>query len=171
MTLAFLQLFFLRILDMSMFTLRFMMTMRGRRLLTWVFGFAGSLAYVMGVRSVLSDLSDPARLLGYAAGYASGMLVGMAIEERLAVGYTQIKAISPGRGAALCDRLRAAGYAVTETPARGRDGAVDCLMCSVPRKKSAELETLILEIDPQAFVTAQDVRPLQHGYWPQRDRS
>jgi uncharacterized protein YebE (UPF0316 family) len=58
---------------------------------------------------------------------------------------------------------------VTGLPGRGRDGTVDLLQCSIPRRRAADLERLILEEDPAAFITAQDVRPLQRGYWPQAD--
>lgn len=165
----FISLFCLRIVDMSLFTVRFMLTMRGKRLLAWLFAFGGSLAYVIGVRSVLSNMSDWGKMLGYGFGYASGMLVGMWLEERIAVGYVQYRIVSLGRGPALIERLRAAGFAVTELPGRGRDGTVTLLQCSVPRRRAPDLERLALDEDPAAFITAQDVRPLQRGYWPQAE--
>ncbi len=165
----FFYLFCLRIVDMSLFTVRFMLTMRGKRLLAWLFAFSGSLAYVIGVRSVLADMSDWGKMLGYGFGYATGMLVGLWLEERLAVGYVQYRIVSPGRGPALVERLRGAGFAVTELPGRGRDGTVTLLQCSVPRRRAPDLERLALDEDPQAFITAQDVRPLQRGYWPQAE--
>jgi len=35
----------------------------------------------------------------------------------------------------------------------------------VARKQTAEVETLILEADPEAFVTVEEVRPLRRGFW------
>ncbi len=166
--LEFLTLFGLRIVDTGLSTVRIMLTMRGRRAATWLFAFGGSLAFVVGVRSVLSGETSWPKLLGYATGFATGMLVGMWLEERLAVGYTQIQIVSPRRGAAIVEHLRAAGYAVTEVSGRGRDSSVDILRCSVPRRSAPDLEHLALEQDPEAFITAQDVRPLQRGYWPNR---
>lgn len=162
----FLLLFALRIIDMGLFTVRFMLTMRGRRAAAWLFAFGGSLAFVIGVRSVLTGETSWPRLLGYAAGFATGMLAGMWLEERLAIGYTQVQIVSPRRGAVIVEHLRAAGYAVTEISGRGRDSSIDLLRCSVPRRKAADLEHLALQQDPEAFITAQDVRPLQRGYWP-----
>jgi len=137
--------------------------------LAWLFAFGGSLAYVIGVRSVLADLSDWWKILGYGAGYATGMLVGMWLEERIAVGYIQYRIVSIARGPAVIECLRSHGFAVTGLPGRGRDGTVDLLQCSIPRRRAADLERLVLEEDPAAFITAQDVRPLQRGYWPQAD--
>lgn len=160
---SFVSLFALRVADMSLFTMRFMMTLRGKRLLTWVFAFAGSFTYVVGVRAVLSNMSDAGKMLGYAAGFATGMLVGVWIEERMALGYIQYKIISPRNGPLLTERLRAAGFGVTEAPGRGRDSSVAVLFCSLPRRKAPALEALALETDPEAFITAQDVRTLGNG--------
>lgn len=167
--LDFLYIFCLRLLDTSLSTLRFMMTLRGRRWQTWVFAFGGAIAYVVGVRSVLADMSEWTKLLGYAAGFACGMSLGMWLEERIAMGYTRLQIISRGRGAAIIEHLRQAGFAVTEIPARGKDGTVSLLQCSVPRRHVDEFQRLVFEQDSDAFVTAQDVRPLQHGYWPQKE--
>jgi uncharacterized protein YebE (UPF0316 family) len=158
--------FLLRIIDMTFNTLRFMMMVRGRRLLTWLFAFGGSFVYVVAIRNVLADMSSLTRIVGYAAGFSTGMLVGMFIEERMAVGHTHLEIISPRFGVKLSEKLREEGYAVTEIAGRGKDGAVTLLVCSVARRKASQVEQLILEIDPQAFVAAQDVRPVQAGFWP-----
>jgi uncharacterized protein YebE (UPF0316 family) len=35
----------------------------------------------------------------------------------------------------------------------------------VVRKDVDYVETIVLEADPQAFVTAEDVRPVRRGFW------
>jgi uncharacterized protein YebE (UPF0316 family) len=54
---------------------------------------------------------------------------------------------------------------VTEFPARGKNGTVTVLECNVLRRGRESLETIVKETDPDAFVTAEDVRPVRHGYW------
>ncbi len=162
---SFFTLFAIRLADTSFSTLRFLTTMRGKRPLTWVFGFASSFIYLVGVRSVLTNMNDPGKMLGYAAGYATGVLVGMWVEDRLALGYIQYKIISPGNGPLLTERLRQAGFGVTEAPGRGRDSSVAVLFCSLPRRNAPELENLALDTDPEAFITAQEVKPIKAGFW------
>lgn len=157
--------FLLRVGDMTFDTVRVLFVVRGRKKTAWVLGFFQSLIFVIAITSVLANMDNPLNILGYAAGFATGNVIGMFIEERLAVGHIQVTIISSHRGAVIAQELRQAGYAVTEIPARGKDGTVELLHCSVRRKQLDHLETVVLENDPEAFITAEDVRPLRRGFW------
>jgi uncharacterized protein YebE (UPF0316 family) len=157
--------FALRVSDMTLDTLRVLVVMRGRKGIAWVLGFCQALIFVIAISTVLSNLDNPLNILGYAAGFATGNVVGMLIEERLAIGHIQLSIISPRRGAALAERLRAEGYAITEISARGKDGVVTLLSCSVLRKNVAKVQQLVNEVDDSAFITAEDVRSVRRGFW------
>lgn len=157
--------FALRVCDMSLDTIRVLFVVRGRKGLAWVLGFFQSLIFVVAIGTVLADLKNPLNILGYAAGFATGNVLGMYIEERLAIGHIHIAIVSPTRGSIVSERLRNDGFAVTEISARGRSGTVNMLHCDVLRKDLDRVETIILEEDPDAFVTAEDVRPVRRGFW------
>lgn len=157
--------FLLRVSDMTLDTLRVLVVMRGRKGLAWVLGLFQSAIFVTAITSVLQNLDNPLNIVGYAAGFATGNVVGMWIEERLAIGHVQISVVSPGRGAAVAARLREQGYAITEIPARGKDGMVTLLHSSVLRKNVEQVQKLVNQEDPAAFVTAEDVRPVRRGFW------
>ena len=157
--------FVLRVLNIALDTLRFMLTMRGKRGISWILGFIESVLFVVVIGSVINDLNNILNIIGYSAGFATGTVVGMAIEKRLAIGYVHLNIISRQKGANLADTLRNANYAVTEIPALGKDGAVSLLDCSIRRKDMKDIEQLILEADPDAFITVEDITPIKHGYW------
>lgn len=157
--------FFLRVLDMSLDTLRVLFVMRGKRKLVWLLGFAQSLIFVVAITSVLSNLDNPLNLVGYAGGFATGNVVGMIIESKLAVGFIHLTIVSSRRGSVLAEVLRDNGFALTEIPARGRDGTVSVLYADVPRKDVKRVEKLIHEADPEAYITEEDVRPRRRGMW------
>ena len=163
---AALQIFTLRLVDVSLYTMRLMIVRRGYKVLAWVFAFMQSTVFVIALRAVFSDLGNWGKVLGYALGFATGMVLGMWLEERLAIGFTHLRIISFSRGPELAMHLREAGYAVTEVSALGQDGAVTLINCSLRRRRSKRVEKMISEIDPQAFITAEDVRPVQSGLWP-----
>ena len=162
--------FTLRLLDVSLYTIRIMMVVRGRKVLAWVFAFCQSIVFVSALRVVFSDLGDWGKILGYTTGFATGMILGMWIEERLAIGYTHFRIISQGRGAEISENLRQDGFAVTEVPASGMGGAVTLLNCYVFRRNTRQLQEQVAAIDPEAFITAEEVRPIQRGYWTRRGR-
>jgi uncharacterized protein YebE (UPF0316 family) len=168
-SLAFIQsallVFLLRMVDISLYTLRIKMVVRGRKPQAWLFGFAQSFVFITALRVVLSDIGDWGKIIGYAAGFATGMVIGMWIEERLAIGYTHLRVISPRRGAELAEVLRRRGFGVTEISAQGRDGMVSFINLSVLRKQAHQAIKIVQDVDPQAFVTAEAVRSVRRGFW------
>ena len=89
----------------------------------------------------------------------------MSIENRLAIGHIHMTIFSPKAGPRIVDALRNAGFAVTELSGRGRSGMVSVLHVAVLRKKVMEIENIVLDMDQEAFITAEDVKPLRRGFW------
>lgn len=157
--------FALRVTDMSLDTLRVLFVMRGHKPIAWILGFFQASVYVIAIASVLRDLTNPLNIIGYAAGFATGVVVGMAIEERLAIGHIHMRIISSRRGSGIAEKLRLEGYAVTEVPARGKDGMVTMLNCSVLRKNVEKIRLMVNEVDEEAFITSEEIRPIRRGFW------
>ena len=89
-----LAIFLLRVCDMTLDTLRVLFIVRGDRPLVWFLGFFQSAIWVLAITSVLGHLSNPLAWVGYAAGFATGNVVGMMIEDKLAIGYRHLRVIS-----------------------------------------------------------------------------
>jgi uncharacterized protein YebE (UPF0316 family) len=163
--LAALLIFFLRITDMSLDTLRVLFVVRGRKRIVWLLGFCQSAVFVIAITQVLAHLDNPLTVLGYAAGFATGNVIGITVEERLAIGHIRLQIISSKRGIGLAKALRDGGFGVTEISARGRDGVVRLLSVDVLRKDVTRARRIAHEADEDAFITSEDVRPLRRGFW------
>jgi uncharacterized protein YebE (UPF0316 family) len=163
--LAALGIFALRVSDMTLDTIRVLFVFRGKRSFAWVLGFFQSLLFVIAITSVLSNLDNVLNVIGYAAGFATGNVVGMTIENRLAIGHIHVTVISSRNGPRVVETLRVNGYAVTEVSGRGLNGMVTVMHINVFRKQVHNVETIVLENDPDAFVTAEEVRPIRRGFW------
>jgi uncharacterized protein YebE (UPF0316 family) len=146
-------------------TIRVLFVVRGRKGLSWILGFFQSIIFVVAISTVLTQMDNLLNVLAYAGGFATGNVVGMLIEERLAIGHIQLNVVSSTRGASIAEQLRSSGYAVTEIPARGKNGTVTMLSVGVRRKDVDDVETVVLEADSEAFITAEDVRPVRRGFW------
>ena len=157
--------FLLRVTNMALDTLRVLYTIRGRNREAWLFGFITSLLFVVAITIVLTNLDNIWNVIAYAAGYATGNVVGIKIEERSAIGHADIRIISSHLGDEIAESLRSAGYAATELPARGRDGTVSVINCSVMRRDIDRVSAEVDKIDPSAFITVEDIRPIHRGFW------
>jgi uncharacterized protein YebE (UPF0316 family) len=157
--------FVLRVADMSLDTLRVLFVIRGRRSLAWLLGFFQSALWVVAITSVLSNLDNLWNVVGYASGFATGNVVGMTIEEYLAIGHGHMRIISSRRGSAIAEAIRRSGYAATEIAGRGKDGTVSVINCSVRRRDIRDLRKQVHAIDPEAFLTIEEIRPLHRGFW------
>ncbi|MBX3003172.1 MAG: DUF2179 domain-containing protein [Anaerolineales bacterium] len=157
--------FMLRVVNQSLDTLRVVMMLRGRRLSTWILGFVETAIFVVALSSVISGLDNILNIIGYSAGFATGNTLGMWVEDRLAIGFINLRIVSPKRGTAMVQRLREAGFGVTEIPARGKDGTVSLLNLSVRRKEVDEVQAIVEAVDGTAFITSEETRPLRRGFW------
>ena len=157
--------FALRLADMTLDTLRVLFIMRGRKLTAGAIGFAQATIFVIAISTVLSQLGNWLNIIGYAGGFGAGVVVGMIIEERMALGFGQMRIISSTKGQAVANALRAVGYAVTEISGRGKDGMVNVLLITVRRKEVDHVQDIVLQADESAFITIEEVRPLWRGFY------
>ena len=160
-----LMIFVVRVIATSLDTIRVIFTMRSNKFWVWMLGFLNSSIWVLTFAFVLSDINNILNVIVYAGGFATGNVVGMLIEEKLAVGFSEVRVISSQWGAAILEVLREHNYAVTEIPARGKDGMVSVITCSVRRGQIQEIEKLVREIDENAFITMEDVVSVRRGFW------
>jgi uncharacterized protein YebE (UPF0316 family) len=159
-----LAIFLLRIVDVSMSTMRILLAVRGHKYIVPFIGFFEVLIWVFAVGNAIRFLDSPLHLLGYAGGFATGSIVGLLIEERLAIGYATIRVVSRHVGVEIADALHSLGFGVTEFGGQGRDGRVEvvytvCLRREIPRV-IAEVERW----DPQAFITVEEPRDIRWGW-------
>lgn len=165
MWLASIGIFLLRVLSIALDTVRMISVLRGKKTMAWVLGVATSMLFVLSIGWVMADLSNPLKIIAYSVGFATGSVAGMNLEKRLAMGHMFLTVISSSRGSAIAEALRNAGYAVTEIPARGKDGTVSMLELGVERKDMTKVQAMITGIDPVAFITSRDIEPIHRGYW------
>lgn len=157
--------FLLRVFSIALDTVRMISVLRGKKTMAWVLGVATSMLFVLSIGWVMADLSNPLKVVAYSVGFATGSVVGMSLEKKMAMGHMFLTVISSSRGAAIAEELRNTGYAVTEIPARGKDGMVSMLELGAERKDMPVIQKMITDIDPDAFITSRDIEPIHRGYW------
>jgi uncharacterized protein YebE (UPF0316 family) len=156
--------FGLRIVDVSLATLRMLLSMRNARKLVPLIGLAESLIWVVAVGTAIQNLHSIWHILGYSGGFATGTAVGLWIEGKLAVGLATVRVISTGRGEAVADALRDRGFGVTEFPGYGRQGRVEMLYTVVKRRQIPQVIQEVEALDGEAFISVEEPRTIRRGW-------
>ena len=161
--------FSLRIVDVSLDTMRVLFAIRGKREIAGVLGFFMALTWIFAAGNAMKHLDSILHVLGYAAGYATGTMVGITIERLVAYGLANVRIISRHGGVEIAEALRERGYGVTEQGAYGREGQVEIVNSVVQRAHMEEVLAIVDRFDPQAFVTVEEPKILRGGSFARRE--
>jgi uncharacterized protein YebE (UPF0316 family) len=156
--------FTLRVLGVALSTIRVLLMTRGMKIVSAFLGFFEVLVYAVAIGKVVQDLNNLPNLLSYCLGFSVGTLLGMWLEERLAIGYATVRVISPGKGHQIAEAIREAGHGATEDRERGKDGFVGTITTVVRRREVSAVCAIIYQVAPDAFVTIEETRRVAHGY-------
>ena len=162
--------FSLRIVDVSLHTVRMILIFRGHRVAAPLIGFFESLIWVLAVSAAIQNLNSPLHVVGYAGGFATGNVVGLWIERRLALGLAAVRVISGRASEEVADAIRASGHGATEFPGMGLDGPVSLIYSIVRRKELTPMLRLVEHADPEAFIAVDDARAMHRGWMTARRR-
>jgi len=155
----------INIVYVSFFTIRMILTMKGQRYLAAGLSMLEVVIYVVGLGLVLDNLDKIQNLIAYAVGYGLGVIVGMKIEEKLALGYSTVHVITKEFEKDLPRFLREEGFGVTVWPASGLEGERLAMEILTPRKQERKLYNRIKELDPNAFIISYEARTIYGGFW------
>ena len=150
----------------GLWTLRVALTARGRKLVGAGVAAIEAVVFALAFTSVASNLGSPVRLTGYAVGVALGTLLGLAVNERLPAGASEVDIVVEGHDPPLTQRLRLLGWPVTTFPGDGPSGPVTIICVAVDQSRVRELTATLLRLAPEAFWTVQDLGPVHLSALP-----
>ena len=162
--------FLARIADTSIGTVRIVLLVAGRRLVPALLGFVEVSIWALATGGVVSNLDNPLTVIGFAGGFAVGIMLGLWIEERIAFGYRVLQVINRDPAIDVSARLREHDYRVTRVDGRGLQGAVEIAILLIRRRRLRAVRALIEEIAPEAFVTIERAEPPLGGTPPADSR-
>jgi uncharacterized protein YebE (UPF0316 family) len=149
--------FLARITDVSINTIRIIYVLGGRRLTATLLGFFESFIWLMAIRQIFEHLDNWVCYIAYPAGFASGILVGMLIEERIAYGKVIVRIITRRDVTPLLNYLNQKKNRYTRVNAEGPDGHENLVFTVLQREHLEELLVTLRDILPSAFYTVEKV--------------
>lgn len=126
--------FFARVTDVSIGTIRVILLTREKKVIAASLGFLEVLLWVIVITQVIKNLNNTFCYLAYAGGFATGTFIGMILEEKLAIGFSLLRIISPRNGDEIANKLSESGYGVTTMNGQGSRGPVKIIFTVLKEK-------------------------------------
>ena len=161
--------FFARMADVTLGTLRIIMVSRGLKNIAPFVGFFEVLIWLLAIRQIMMNLTEISYYLAYAGGFAAGNFIGLWIEEKLAMGYTIVRLITNKEVKPLLMELRKQNFGVTCIVGHGSEGPVTVVFIIIKRINLQEVIQTINQFNPQAFYSIEDVRKINEGIFPRKN--
>jgi len=155
-----------RVVDVSLGTMRIIFLSRGQRLLAPVLGFFEVLIWLVAIQQVMQNLNNPISYIAYAAGFATGNLGGIYLENKLAIGKLMVRIVTVKDATQLLAHLHESGYGVTSLDAQGASGRAKLIFTVIKRKDLADVMSIINRFNPRAFVSVEEIRSASEGVFP-----
>ncbi len=149
--------FFARIGDVSINTIRIIYVLGGRRFTATLLGFFESFIWLMAIRQIFEHLDNWICYIAYPAGFATGIFVGMIIEERIAYGKVIVRIITRKEISGLIQYLNVERFRYTHVNAQGPDGHENLVFTVLDRENLDGLLHKLKEMLPTAFYTVEIV--------------
>ncbi len=163
--------FFARMLDVPIGTLRVILLSKGEKVLVPILGFFEVLLWLIVITKIVNSVDKPHYYIAYALGFAAGNWVGILIDQKLAMGTVLVRIITAKPALTLVESLRKTGFAVTDVPAFGASGQVNVIFTVVKRKEIVFIVEKIKEYNPNAFYTIEDIGFVSKNYMHTRPKN
>lgn len=144
-----------RLADVTLGTVRAILMVAGYKWASAALGFVELLIWGLAVGGLVAYLDNPFALISYAGGFAAGTIIGLWVEDRIALGFRTVQIVTSRSDAPLASALRMQGFRATSLDGHGRDGPVEIVLLVIPRRRLGELRRAIADAAPQSFVSIE----------------
>ncbi len=159
--------FLARICDVSIGTIRTIVTVQGRTAIAFTLAIFEISIWVTVVGTVINQIKDkPLLVVFYAFGYATGNVVGIMVERKLAFGTTILRIITRDAGAEIANHLRQKGQPVTIFRGEGMRGPVNELYIACRRRDLKWILPEVQCLDPKLFYVIEQARDMSRVLKP-----
>ena len=148
------KIFCARIMDVSLGTVRTVLTVKGKKGYASIIGFIEVLIWFIIVQEAMNtELTSILIAISYAGGYATGTYIGGFISQKFIPGTFGVQVITSIKNSELVTTLRKEGYAVSVIDVKGQEERFD------------HLQSLVKSIDERAFLVVNETKMVQNGFF------
>ena len=156
-----------RILDVSIGTVRTVISVKGQKFAASVLAFFEVFIWYYVARSALNTpLTSIFVPISYSLGYATGTFIGTTLSRKVIKGNTSIQVITSKASKTNLEKIRKSGYGITIIDVYDTydNKKKKLLLMEVKNKNIKELTNLIKKIDEKAFITLRETQNIYNGF-------
>ena len=164
---VYLFIFFGKILEVSVSTMRIMLINRGERVKGSLLALVEVSLWIIVTGTVIVGFRDDLiKVVIFVAAFAAGNYVGSWIEGKLAFGMSSIQVVVPETVShtSIVDTLRLNNFGVTVLSGEGKEGERKILVLHLKRKRIARAVHLIRKQSKDVFITMSNTKTICGGY-------
>ena len=154
-----LKIFFARILDVSINTIRTTFVLRGKTLIVAILAFLEITIWFLVARTALNTELNWFIVLSYSGGYTMGTIIGTIITNKYIK--TNMELIVISNKIRSTKKIKDNNYGVTIL---NKDKNKIVLLIETNKKRIDNLTTLLNKLDKNAFITIKETRTIINGY-------
>jgi uncharacterized protein YebE (UPF0316 family) len=162
-----LKIFFARIIDVSLGTVRIYLTVKGEKIKAVVIAFFEVLIwFLIAKEAITTGMNSIWIPISYALGYATGTYIGIHINENVIAGIVNIQVVTKKTDNLLITSLREKGYAVSVIDLDDSADGIKRKMVIIQVKKRClkNLINIIETLDKKYYYTISDIKYMQNGF-------
>lgn len=157
-----LKIFFARIADVSLGTLRMLLTVKEKKFLAMIAAFFEVTIWFLVAREALNEAQQSIFVvLAYAGGFAVGTFVGSIISSRVITGNLKVQVITK-YNEDIIDTIKKEGFGVSGIPTHDKKLM---LILEINKKDYNKLKKLIYTIDDRAFISVNETKYIENGFF------
>ena len=160
-----LKIFFARILDVTLGTVRMVQTVKGRTVVAGIIAFFEVVVWFLIVREALQTDANMWIVIAYSGGYATGTMLGSLISNKFINSVVSVEVITSKATKETVELIRSKGYGVSAFETVHNLGEPKhMLLITLNSKNLNDLKKIIYEIDEHAFIVIDELKVVHNGY-------
>lgn len=156
--------FFARILDVSLGTIRVIFISKGFKYIAPLIGFFEILIWLFAISQIVNHLNNPLYAVAYAAGFATGTFVGIVLEEKISLGMVLIQVVTRKSAEEMIGELRQNNFRMTVLDAQGSGGNAKMILLATKRHNISKALGIVRKFNPTAFYTIEDTKTAEESF-------
>ena len=161
------KIFFARILDVSLGTVKTVFSVRGKVLKAGVLAFIEIFIWFLVAREALNtDYDSIWIVISYAGGFTASSIIGTFISSRFVNTLISVEVTTSKATIENINRIRDEGFGVSvvNTTSSYDDANNNILFITLNSRNLDHLKEILQKIDPQAFIVVNEAKIVQNGF-------